>query len=476
MAVVQAPDELLLHTQAYLQLFQAVLRNNPADQNKKNAILQDLRVYINLNIQSPDEFISHIAEFAKKLGVSEAALGNYIGSNFVKALSMVKQQALQKQQTAAAATPKPAARASSKSIIQEILNTFGPLLPDGGRFIEMDMGVLKLVTQNGEILPTSVTGVVPSSPGTGGSPSTAAPTSFSSASPGQSAMSSGDSAPGMPSQSQEAPFIKEILEKFGNILDIPGKLEVRDDSDPSLSYDDDEEGDEQEGVPSRRESSIIKEIIEKFGNVIDIPGKLVPESDKEEGFDSGDDLPDDEEEEAEYEETVIPLPFDFEQYIDTVKKIQEFQAAGNQTAYRTWLDSASQGSKAYVAIRNKEYAEKNGRDVNWEEEFYNLSHHLACTAGQLKELQGRFRKFEQLQKVLQHLTNEIRTKDPNFVNAVKKIWPQLRLMFQMEAEPSSMNSQLKIVLLQIPDPELKNRITQMMQNYFQKLYQIHHSQ
>ncbi|HNO26038.1 MAG TPA: hypothetical protein PKK94_23860, partial [Leptospiraceae bacterium] len=221
---------------------------------------------------------------------------------------------------------------------------------------------------------------------------------------------------------------------------------------------------------------IIKEIIEKFGNVIDIPGKLVPESDKEEGFDSGDDLPDDEEEEAEYEETVIPLPFDFEQYIDTVKKIQEFQAAGNQTAYRTWLDSASQGSKAYVAIRNKEYAEKNGRDVNWEEEFYNLSHHLACTAGQLKELQGRFRKFEQLQKVLQHLTNEIRTKDPNFVNAVKKIWPQLRLMFQMEAEPSSMNSQLKIVLLQIPDPELKNRITQMMQNYFQKLYQIHHSQ
>ncbi len=518
----ESKNELSLHTEAYLQLFQAVLKNRNLQPAQKDSLLSTVRDYIHQNIKTPDDFIGHISNFAKTLNVSEGALANFIGSNFLKALSMVKQQAAEKPAHGGAVSQGAPARpgesresnehkeSKSGSLIAEILSRFGTIIEAPDRFVEVDNGNLKLVTRNGEVFGTGMNGggssAMPLLDGLPSSPPAASSSVTSSASPSMAAgkpsgpplagnspaVQRSVSSPSANIGVAENSIIKEILEKFGSMLDIPGKLVVSDDDyepdavEAPVIIEETPAGPKTVTVtrPSAdkpaavytRESSLIKEILEKFGNILDIPGKLIPSSGIDEAL-SGEsytdaDMPD-EEESTEEEQIVSPIPFDFEHYIETVKKIQEFQASGDQDSYRAWLNSSGTGRKAMIGLRNLDRKEKNGQSINRDAEQSNIAAHLNVSRGQVTELSRRLKKFEQLQRILQQLTTEIKSRKPEFMNAVKKIWPQLRLLFQIQSDVASMNSQLKIVLLQIPDPALKSEILTMMEPVFQRVYQVH---
>ena len=146
-------SELEIHKKAYLQLFQAVLQKVPGEPDKKRSTLASLRDYLNNNVNSTDEFIDHLAEFATTIGVPAPALGKFIGSNFMQALARVRKEGLESQEGGSSPGASPAAKKKFSSFLEELVGTLD--LDSPGRFLPHEYGLMKLETPSGLQLPLS---------------------------------------------------------------------------------------------------------------------------------------------------------------------------------------------------------------------------------------------------------------------------------------------------------------------------------
>ena len=103
MAQTTANHELRVYYLSYLRMFQIILKKKPGDERVKQALYQDISRYLNSKVKTPDDYIRHIPQLAKMIGVKTQALSSYIGSNFMEIHSAVsKELAEQKSQEEAA--------------------------------------------------------------------------------------------------------------------------------------------------------------------------------------------------------------------------------------------------------------------------------------------------------------------------------------------------------------------------------------
>lgn len=484
-------DELTRHKQAYLQLFRSVLAKRPMDAAAKEQLIQKLSAHMDSVIRTTDDLIPRIPEFATMLGVGAAPLSTFIGTNFLQALQMVAKQ----QPQAAPVAPRPSGKPSS--FLVEIIQFSPSGLPAGSRFETAESGFLKLITPQGEVMSQSFL-----MSGDAGAPEIsydAAPSTPAASSPSPvQDQARGPAAPQAPRppQGAEKSILKEILERFGNQIDIPEKLVPKDLGDESAEVEIFEgEPDEEEatvssapasaaspGAPpaerpaAKRESSILREMVEKFANDLDIHEKLVPR-------DLGDDSAEEDvfatqEEEAEEEPVATPvvdapIPFPFTSYLDVIKRLQEFQASGDQGAYRAWLaNEASSEAKVLVAVRNFERKEKAGGAVNWSEEYYNLSTRLACKPAYVERVHKHIIKLSRVHALWNQLTQTARSAPPALMEDLKRLWPQIKLLFDEGGTAAALSSRLQILLLAVPDPSRKASLKQTLDSYLQRLAAI----
>ena len=154
-------EELQAHRQAYLQIFQAVLKKVPGEAAQKKERLARLRQYLLGNVNDVSAFIGHIPQFARLLGVKEAALSSFVGANFLRALTMVKERMAAQKVTAGAPAGGGGAGAATLApdtgILDEILAVLGPLVQAPAHFEPHEQGFMKLVTPEGETLSMSLT-------------------------------------------------------------------------------------------------------------------------------------------------------------------------------------------------------------------------------------------------------------------------------------------------------------------------------
>ncbi len=498
--------ELEAHAQAYLRIFQAVLSKKAGDPAQKQAVLGRLNSYLRQNITTLDAFIDHIPQFSKALGVPEPALGNFIGANFIRALNQVKDETRKKAGATVSAPgasgvataapgsgPAPAARDNepkkSDRILDEIARRFGVVIEAGGVFQSLDDGLMKLVTPSGEVLPASLTGgsmgpaeAAPSGNG-GAAPAAAATDAKPAPKPAAPATKAAPTGPLI----KEKLLLTELLEKFGNVLDIPGKLE------PAVWEEEGAEGNGEPGpvaapavqAPERaaiatpapkkatpagpliREKLLLTELLEKFGNVLDIPGKLEPSVWEDEEGGGGGAPTDAGLASAEYDTSGADaspsvfdrIPMTFGEYATIQKKIQAFQASGDQSVYRAWLNNeAGLPGKAMIGLRNLDNRERNSGGINWQDEYANLAVHLGVDVRQVEDFHLRMKYFIRIQQHINQLTHTIKSQGPALLGAAQKIWPQVLQIFHNPGDAGSYRSQLKIILLQIPDPALKEKM------------------
>ncbi len=523
-------DELEAHQRAYLQIFQAVLKKKNAPPEQARALLAKLKNYVTTRIKDPDEFLDHIPTFSRGLGVRPEQLSAFIGSNLLPALNAVKKSMRAKQEAELVGAAK--ARQSgggggkvsdaavASSILKEIERDLGVFMEQPARFAVHDMGLMKLVSLNGgqDVLSTSLresAGMPADSggaPAGGGGATVTGKSSGGESSGGGSAGSTPAAAasPGSMLGGAETSIISEILEKFGEGLNVPGRLEVppfpknqgaatadgassagaapagaapaagasgssgTGSSAPASSGG---------GFPDapEDEQSMIAEILEKFGDGLKLPPGKLRAGDGMVGGGNEERLvssiqPGSATAQVEPEpepEDLPPIPLTFQQYIETVKRIQQFQSTGDSDGYRGWLSGdAGLSGKAVVGLRNLDTKAKRGADLNYDDEYYNIAAHLDVDRSQIRELHDRLKRFERLQRLLNEFTGSIKQGDPALVGAMKKIWPQVRLLFNDEWKADHMMNTLKIPLLQIADPELKQRVIEKMKPLLTKVEQL----
>jgi hypothetical protein len=298
--------------------------------------------------------------------------------------------------------------------------------------------------------------------------------------------------PAQTAGSGEQSILREILDRFGSTLDIPGKLVPRDygsemdDADVDMGEPEEPEPQEAVGTPtrpqaaapvqhSRREHSILKEILDKFGSQLDIPGKLVPKDYGDEGMEEVDfgqeeaDEPD-QEESASVAET--PIPFTFSNYMDTLKRLQDFQASADQEGYKNWLSrEATPEAKILVAVRNFDRRVKLGQDVSWQDEYYSLALRLGSTPAYVSRVHAHLNSLGRVHGVWGSLMQKARSSPAPLMEDLKRLWPQIRLLFEEGGTQAALNSRLQMLLLAVPDAARKEAVRAVVAPHLAQLAQ-----
>lgn len=482
-------DELTRHKQAYLELFKGVLAKRPLDASAKEALLGRLWAQLD-TAQSTDDLIPRIPEFAGMLGVGAQPLATYIGTNFLQALQMVGKRP--PTQAPGPAASSPAQVKKSASFLGEVVQ-LATLIP-GSQFVQHDAGFLKLVTPQGEVFSQSFLasgesgGVVQINFETAAAPAVETPV--------QAAGAPAPAAPrpqAPPPSGQELSILREVLDRFGSTLDIPGKLVPRDYGSEMDDVEISEEPEEPEieeaagtpaaaaprpqaaPSPSRREHSILKEILEKFGNQLDIPSKLVPKdygSETEEVDFGQEEAEEPEADEAPAAPAETPVPFSFSNYMDTLKRLQDFQANGDQEGYKTWLGrEASAEAKILVAVRNYDKRVKMGQEVSWQDEYYSLALRLSCTPAYVSRVHAHLVSLGRVHGVWGSLMQKARSSAAPLMEDLKRLWPQIRLLFEEGGTQAALNSRMQMLLLAVPDPARKEAVRSVLAPHLAQLAQ-----
>lgn len=428
---------------------------------------------------------------------------------------------------AAQGGPGPASSRAGDSFLAELLRAVGGATPPGDRFVEEDYGILKLISASGERLglsasalpPGAISGVAaepapqgPAAPATPGRPDEVTPGASAAArertdapgtgAPARAGAGSAPRASAAASVGPERSILAELLEKCGAHLNVTERLEPRDYSDDSIPADEAPPAAannataapaEQDRAPvaprapparpqseSRSEGSILAEILSRFGNVLNVTGPLEPSSGLADepsygsaapsGAAAGATGPGDAFAEEAPENEFDYLPLTFQDYLNHVKSVQDFQASGDQAGYRTWLGQGSDATRAVVGLRNLEVRSRGEPGTfDWDQEYEKLAAYMQLDTEQIAELHRRIRCFEQMHRKLNEFIAAVKSNPPPVVEAMKRIWPQVRLLFNEETWTAErMMARLKIPLLQIPDPALKERVSVMMRPLFEE--------
>jgi len=497
-AVLAVADELELHFRAYSKLFAAVLQKKNAPPEARAQVSSRLQDYLKKNIHSTDDFINHIARFAQMLAVPENALATFIGANFMSALAAARKEMQTSSRPEVVKAPTPAAPPSSKprvftSIIDEILHKFGGLVQPPDHFEELELGLLKFVSDDGDLLPATLGGpsaapassqsgpaatVTGKAPMAAGTAQTAAPASTPAAKPAFL-------------RPPEKPLIDEILEKFGNVLDIPEKLEVPDfgpeppaaagagataaSASPAAAAG---AGNVSTPAPRpvsrKKEEQLIDEILNKFGNVLDIPGTLHPADGLGSPASMGDGGVEQESYTPSYEDhapSFEPIPCSFQEFMAVMRLLQEFRTSGNQDGYKVWLtEKAGTVGKAIVGLRNMEGRLSAGQ---FAAEYQSLGQRLGVEALAMEDLHGRTRVYARMQKEVSELTQKLKQMQPDAIAQVRRIWPQILLLFNEPGTVDGYESQMKMILLQVSVPALREKIIELLRPTFQAIESLY---
>lgn len=519
-------DELEAHFFAYQQIFRAVLKKRalPADQD--SAIQERLKQRAR-SLQRPDDYLEAIPDFARDLGVRQEALAQFIGANLLPALENVRRQMRERRShappassaapangaaaSANAASPNtpsaaPSRRAAEPGFLAELLQHSGAVVQAPARLEELEMGALKLIQDGIETL-----GRYAAELSGGGAPSSAAAPAAatvtgkpapvaSSAAPAATAVAASQapapaakaSAGSAASAAPDRPILAEILERYGKELRVQGVLELRD-------YAEAEAADAPAAAPAAsaatpsatsgaatvrapprpasaaapvEEAPLLAEILQRFGKDLRVQGRLEPDSGLPEnglaGSGGTDSVGQDEAQDLDDADGFEPLALSFQDYIQILQQLKDYQSKGDQEGYKRWFTTLGDGARALIGLRNLELRARQA-PVDWAREHQNLAERMQLSREQIEDVHIRIQRFGRLQKTLNDFTARIHENPPGVVDALKRIWPQVRLLFNDEQwDSESMMSRLKIPLLQFPDADLKQRIMNLLDPVFDR--------
>lgn len=503
--------ELELHKKTYLQLFQAVLLKKGGEESARKSTLKSLRTYLDETVHNTDEFIDHLGEFATRLGVPPAALGKFIGSNFMQALERVqKAQESEKVSASPARSTGGVPRKKYQSILEELIEVLD--LSSPGRFINHEYGLLKLESPEGVVLPLSDGGTPPAekpsdspSPGeasvqsggvmpvTGKSPAT----SSGKAPPRETFLSTDKDPPLMEEIQSEFPGVFTgspeplVVDPFAGLDEESGT--VSSDSSPSPSTVD-------PAVPDKKKPSVAGKPLtssrsswnsDQNGSILDEIKKMVEgtpgagerlvlrdlDSEDEEasypatadGDSTGSAPGEDSVEESGGSELPDPVELDFLEFAGIMKRVQDFQAKKDLEGYRAWLGSPGQElARAVVGLRNIDGRKKKGEPVREEEEYRRLGGALGKSEAAIQDLQSRVRFYSYVQQLLQRVTVDVRARGGRLVQEFRIVWGPIRQIFNEPGDPDSCRSRLKMILLQVGETEIRNEILRLMDPVFEK--------
>ena len=374
-----------------------------------------------------------------------------------------------------------------------------------------------MVTPDGERLPVSLTGATASSdsdvaPGSAaddkgkGSPVSGGSTQAASSNAATRKVT-GKTAPAL--AEKEEPLIHEILNKFGNYLDVHEKLEPaafpknftgssqETSSAPASTAE--SAGDAEQKMASggvktnavpkssgpaiqwpEEDQYLIEELLANFGNDLAVHGKLEPSD----GFpaksgSAASAAPSPTHEKpppsaVSVSEPAKPQPLiNFARYTEIRAQLAKFQKAGDQQGYRQFLQNLNENEKLVVPLRNLENKLQKDPSLRAEDELYHRAMQLKTSHEKLSGFRDAMLRYDRIQLLLNDFVNRVKKGPAPLMKAVQSIWSQVRLLLNQVDQLESMRSQMKFLLLGIQDPEIKKKTQEILESLLNRAHSIY---
>ncbi len=518
-----ADPEIKAHLFAYFKLIQSVLGKRPGTPEQKKETYHKLQKQLVERAHSVDDLIDQIPDMASAMGVPAQNLSSFISQNFFKALELARKELQESSETGSSGSESAPSTDPDRDhdLIGEILESFGPVVQAPNKFVPAEMGSMKMMTPNGERLPVSLAGANPeqeaeendASPVDGDNAKTAS-ASNASAVPSGSEPAKKVTNKAVFSAEKEEPLIQEILNKFGNHLDVHEKLEPAafpknfqasspDDApatteNGSAAAESSSPGTGSGGVKTNavpqssgptiqwpeEDETLIQEILNQFGNVLAVHGKLEPSD----GFPPRSGQPtaaatsgpgaseaasEDSSASATSGSPGPNSPINFARYTEIRAQLAKFQKAGDQQGYKQFLQELSQDEKLVVPLRNLENKLQKNPSLRVQDEVYNLAMQLSTSPEKLAAFREAMVRFDRIQLLLNDFVQRVKKGPAPLMKAVQSIWSQVRLLLNQVDQLESMRSQMKFLLLGIQDPEVKKKTQEILESLLNRANSIY---
>ncbi|MBM9500258.1 hypothetical protein JWG44_08350 [Leptospira sp. 201903071] len=414
-----AYGEFLSYFHTHIQLFNGLISGKKIPPTDQEVLKQKVRSYIVNNIQKTEQFFDHLPKFAEYLGVSQTELSAFMNKNFMNTHTGIKNKLIEQEKSNAG---KPRKKKYAR-ISEEIVETFGTLVPPGKRFIGLEGYV---------VLRDDATGkdIEPSASSFGEAPKADAP----------GAPKRPVAPPPPLKKGPETLILTEIVEKFGS--DFSGKPLV-------LQKEELDEDDSPAPVSVPGGDELLSDVEDlQFG-----------------GFEEPSFIEEDEPMEVSEPPVIIP----FSKYMESINRVRQFQKDGQADAYKKWVMTLPPELSSLVQLHTYVLKEMKNEPVDWNSILSSISSRIGLKESRLWKVLELTRTFADLRAGLERSFVASRTSGPGMEELVKKAWPHILKLFEEYPDTTSLRQKMDQLFTRIPDATQRKKLTDLFLPIVQKL-------
>lgn len=170
------------------------------------------------------------------------------------------------------------------------------------------------------------------------------------------------------------------------------------------------------------------------------------------------------------------LVFAFQDYLNTIKKLQIFQNANDSAAYQEWIAKESRkGARLFIALR-KWGKRIEAKDLAaWQNKYVELAKdEKSISPEQVTDLHKNIKCFDAMQTLLGRFRQVVAKQPKGIAQAIQMIWPEVKSILNGEWSSELMLSRLELATLKVTDPSVQIKVKALLNALFQKAEMISH--
>ncbi len=147
----------------------------------------------------------------------------------------------------------------------------------------------------------------------------------------------------------------------------------------------------------------------------------------------------------------LPQQVSFKEYVQLSNKLSQFARNKDNQGYQLWLSQLEPRLNACTYLNQLLIKENKGQKIDWVRQISSLSDQLYIESGHVKKIKNEVCKYQsvfiKLRKLLQELPEEVR-----------QLYSQLIILLDKKDNIKSKQAALKMTLLQVMNPSLKESL------------------
>lgn len=448
--------EFLSYYHTHLQIFNKLVDQKDISESEKKELKESIKAFMKSHIKQTEHFFNYTRDFAGFLQMTQEDLTAYMSQNFLDVLQKVQEKLKHQELENISKTRK------FSTFTEEIVATLGEIFPANHRYIYQDSLLVIENIQTGEITkPQGILSAIKEEQEKEEEKRRQL----------QEQLQRLRERPSADTFADEQSILKEIVDTFGTITDVP--LELKEEIftiKPQLIVE-----------PEKKEKGLLDDVedLELEEHSPQKGGDYPPEEQDTDKLENQDletqedsladfldslDSPKEKPDEADL--------FLFKNYTEISKIIQNFKNKNDVQGYNEWLKTAGSVAKVFTSIRANLAKESAGNAINWEDFFIAMESKTDLKLSTLRKLKTRVEHLDKVKVVLDKCIQELKKQPMEAIQFLKISWPKISNSFGNAPRYAEIEKEIAEILNEAPSENIRKPIQKLLTQAIEQLRAI----